>query len=74
MVCIGEIAASLKATFEDLLPCQTASDMADAVWQAAEISRAGDSVILSPGTSSFDMYTGYAQRGEAFRSAVNSLD
>lgn len=74
MVCIGEIAKSLKATFEDLVPCQTARDMADAVCQAAEISRAGDSIILSPGTSSFDMYTGYAQRGEAFRTAVQNLN
>lgn len=73
MVCIGEIAKSLKATFEDLVPCQTAKDMAEAVIQATEISRAGDSIILSPGTSSFDMYTGYGQRGEAFRSAVQNL-
>jgi len=73
MICIGEIAQSLKTAFEDLLPCQTAADMADAVNQAAEISRAGDSIILSPGTSSFDMYSGYAQRGEAFRRAVQSL-
>ncbi|TDU64244.1 UDP-N-acetylmuramoylalanine--D-glutamate ligase [Prosthecobacter fusiformis] len=74
MVCIGEIAGALKATFQDLLPCQTAVDMADAVQQAAQISKPGDSIILSPGTSSFDMYTGYAQRGEAFRSAVQSLN
>ncbi len=73
MVCLGEIASALKTTFEDLLPCQTATDMADAVRQAAQLSLPGDSIILSPGTSSFDMYTGYAQRGEAFRSAVQSL-
>jgi UDP-N-acetylmuramoylalanine--D-glutamate ligase len=74
MVCIGEIAQSLKATFEDLLPCETAVDMAAAVGQATQISQPGDSIILSPGTSSFDMYTGYAQRGETFRQAVNSLN
>lgn len=74
MVCIGEIAQSLKATFEDLLPCETAVDMVAAVGQATQISQPGDSIILSPGTSSFDMYTGYAQRGETFRQAVNSLN
>lgn len=73
IVCIGEIAASLKSTFEDLLPCCLATDMADAVQQATALSQAGDSIILSPGTSSFDMYTGYGQRGEAFRSAVRAL-
>jgi UDP-N-acetylmuramoylalanine--D-glutamate ligase len=74
MVCIGEIAHSLKTLFEDLLPCHVAADMAEAVQQAAQISQPGDSIILSPGTSSFDMYTGYGQRGESFRSAVLSLN
>lgn len=73
IVCIGEIASALKATFEDLLPCETAPDMAAAVNTATRLSQPGDSIILSPGTSSFDMYTGYAQRGEAFRTAVKAL-
>lgn len=74
MVLIGEIAEQLKQTFGDLLPCQCATDMADAVRLATEVSKAGDAIILSPGTSSFDMYTGYAQRGEVFREAVNALN
>ncbi|MEQ1748907.1 MAG: UDP-N-acetylmuramoyl-L-alanine--D-glutamate ligase [Prosthecobacter sp.] len=73
MVLIGEIRHQLHDLFTDLLPCHIATDMADAVRIAAEISQAGDSIILSPGTSSFDMYTGYGQRGEAFRTAVNAL-
>jgi UDP-N-acetylmuramoylalanine--D-glutamate ligase len=74
MVLIGEIAEQLKQTFGDLLPCQCATDMADAVRLATEVSQAGDAIILSPGTSSFDMYTGYAQRGDVFREAVNALN
>lgn len=74
MVFIGEIAEQLEQNFSDLLPCQRAADMADAVHRAAELSHAGDAIILSPGTSSFDMYTGYAQRGEVFRDAVNALN
>ncbi len=73
IVCLGEIGPALQAVFADLLPCRLATDMADAVRQAADLSQPGDSIILSPGTSSFDMYTGYAQRGEAFRAAVNAL-
>jgi len=73
MVLIGEIAGQLEQTFGDLLPCQRAADMAAAVRLATDLSQAGDAVILSPGTSSFDMYTGYAQRGEAFRTAVEAL-
>lgn len=73
MVLIGEIRQSLHDMFTDLVPCHVATDMADAVRIAADISLPGDNIILSPGTSSFDMYTGYGQRGEAFRTAVNAL-
>jgi UDP-N-acetylmuramoylalanine--D-glutamate ligase len=73
MVLIGEIRQQLQDTFSDLLPCHIAIDMADAVRIAFELSESGDSIILSPGTSSFDMYTGYGQRGEVFRAAVNAL-
>ena len=73
MVLIGEIRQPLHDTFSDLLPCRLAADMDEAVRAAADLSLPGDSIILSPGTSSFDMYTGYGQRGEAFRSAANAL-
>lgn len=73
MVLIGEIRQSLHDTFADLLPCRLAADMDEAVRAATELSLPGDSIILSPGTSSFDMYTGYGQRGEAFRTAANAL-
>jgi UDP-N-acetylmuramoylalanine--D-glutamate ligase len=48
--------------------------MAEAVSLAAQLSRPGDAIILSPGTSSFDMYSGYGQRGDAFRDAVAALN
>ena len=73
LVLIGEIAPLLQAAFAPRLPCETATDMTDAVQRAARLSQEGDLVILSPGTSSFDMYNGYAQRGEAFRQAAQTL-
>lgn len=73
MVLIGEIAANLASQFGSILPCHTAADMADAVRIAASVSQPGDAVVLSPGTSSFDMYSGYAERGDHFRRAVLAL-
>lgn len=73
MVTIGSIAESLKDTFSDLLPCETAPDLASAVAQARALSLPGDAIVLSPSTSSFDMFSGYAQRGDTFRQAVLAL-
>ena len=74
MVFIGEIAQQLEQLFGDLLPCRTGADMAEAVSVATQLSQPGDAIILSPGTSSFDMYSGYGQRGDAFRTAVAALN
>ncbi len=73
MIFIGEIAEQLRSTFGDLLPCETAGTMDDAVKCARRLSQSGDAIILSPGTSSFDMFSGYPARGQAFRVAVESL-
>lgn len=73
IVTMGEIGEKLGVMFGDLVPCQHASDMSDAVKRAASLARAGDAVVLSPGTSSFDMYSGYAERGEHFRRAALTL-
>jgi len=31
-------------------------------------------VLFSPGTSSFDMFRNYGERGNRFKEAVNALD
>lgn len=74
IVTIGEIGSKLFQQFRDLVPCQQAPDMITAVELAAQQAEAGDAVVLSPGTSSFDMYSGYAERGEYFRTAVMALN
>ena len=47
--------------------------MAEAVKMAGETAVSGDIVLLSPGGTSFDAFTDFAERGEVFRELVNSL-
>ena len=72
-VLIGETADELERLIGDRVPVQRARRMDDAVEAAARLAQAGDVVLLTPAAASFDMFTDYAERGDAFRTAVARL-
>lgn len=45
----------------------------EAVNKAFELAKSGDTVLLSPTTSSYDQYKNYEERGKHFKSLVNKL-
>lgn len=54
-------------------PLYRSADLQDAVRQANRIAQAGDSVLLSPGGTSFDAFQDFEERGECFRQWVKEL-
>lgn len=48
--------------------------MTEVVRAAAGLARPGDTVLLAPAAASYDMFSGYAARGEAFATAIRELD
>lgn len=57
-----------------IVPVDWRPDLALAVAHAAGLAAPGDVVLLSPATSSFDLFANYAERGDAFIRAVEDLD
>ena len=73
LIAIGEAKESILAVLGCFTDYQGAKSLDEAVRLAEKAGSPGDVVLLSPGGSSFDMFTDYAERGEAFRRAVESL-
>jgi len=72
LVVLGEAAERIAAAAEGIVPCSHAASVPEAVQMAAQLAQAGDAVLFSPACSSFDMFSNYRQRGEAFAQAVRT--
>lgn len=72
LIYIGEDGQQLADSCGELnkIPAET---MPDAVEKARDFACAGDIVLLSPACASFDMFTGFPARGDAFIEAVGTL-
>jgi UDP-N-acetylmuramoylalanine--D-glutamate ligase len=70
---IGETARKMRTAWSPFTTCALANSLLEAVTEAAGLAAPGDVVLLSPGSSSFDMFQDYQHRGEVFRQAVRGL-
>ncbi|MDA8405064.1 MAG: UDP-N-acetylmuramoyl-L-alanine--D-glutamate ligase, partial [Desulfobacteraceae bacterium] len=73
VIVMGEAAEKIASVVKDTVPVVRAGDMREAVALAAETAVSGDTVLLSPACSSFDMYTSYAHRGDDFVRSIAQL-
>ena len=73
LLLLGEDADKLELALSAAAPVLRVKDMQEAVQQAARLAETGETVLLSPACASFDMFSGYEARGEAFANAVRAL-
>lgn len=77
VVLLGEDSDVIEAALQNSLSTEAlsichAQNMDEAVKHAAILAQTGDAVLLSPACASFDMFTGFEQRGEVFIQQVEN--
>ena len=72
-VLIGEAAGKIRGALGADWNLVDATDMANAVSRARDMSQPGDTVLLAPACASFDMFTSYGHRGDVFTECVLAI-
>ena len=73
VIAIGEAAALVHEALGDLLPVIDAASMREAVEKGRNAAAPDGVVLLAPACASFDWFRDYAERGQAFKEAVERL-
>ena len=73
VVSIGEAKPLIRSALGSAVPLHEAEDMSSAVRQAFASASPGQTVVLAPACSSFDMFRDYAERGRVFKQEVRKL-
>lgn len=70
---IGKDASIIAEALADSVPCVMSETLQNAVTAAAQQAQSGDIVLLSPACASFDQFSDYVERAEAFVAEVEEL-
>lgn len=70
---IGESAGMFASLLKDRMSVSECNSLDIAVRAASKAAVAGETVLLSPACASFDQFTDFEARGDAFRVAVEAL-
>jgi UDP-N-acetylmuramoylalanine--D-glutamate ligase len=73
VIAIGETRGQIASALADAVPVEERESLRAAVERAAEVAAPGDTVLLAPACSSFDMFRDYAERGQAFKDEVRRV-
>ncbi len=71
VILCGENVAQIQSALSSLsVRCEVVASLSEAVRLAKVVAQAGDAVVFSPGSTSFDQYQNYEARGAHFASLV----
>nr|WP_232086012.1 UDP-N-acetylmuramoyl-L-alanine--D-glutamate ligase [Candidatus Nitrosacidococcus tergens] len=73
LILMGRDAYQLATDLTDSTPIYQVSNMTEAVNTAYDLASSEDCVLLSPACASFDMFSGFEARGEAFIQAIQAI-
>jgi len=73
LILIGEATEKIETALGDLVPTFHSDSLEGAVELSFKKASPNDTVLLSPGCASFDMFKDYQHRGEVFKSSVKNL-
>lgn len=73
MVLIGEARFKIKDALGAITETVMAASLKEAVEVSGKNAKAGDTVLLCPACSSFDMFRSYKERGDKFKEFVRAL-
>ena len=67
---IGQCAEAFAAAWESAVDCEVCGTIDKAVQTAMREAARGDTLLLSPGTASFDQFKSFGERGDVFAGLV----
>tara|TARA_B100001758_G_C18360396_1_gene585379 strand:- start:1046 stop:1543 length:498 start_codon:yes stop_codon:yes gene_type:complete len=74
IILMGKASKKIENHFKEMIPnIIKVNNMQSAVLQSYRLANSGDSILLSPACSSFDLFQNYEERGRLFKECVFGL-
>ncbi len=70
LILLGEAAKRMKQAFEGAADIVVVNSLDEAMRVAVQRARSGSEILFSPACSSFDMFSGFEERGRVFKEAA----